>query len=117
MSREELVRLLVLMRICDDYEEPELLHKEMMRDFPELAVEPAGILRALRELIELRLANAYELGEGGRGLVQGVPSGEEFAESHFMATKEGICVQAECAIPVDDDCKLDQKWWARQQAT
>ena len=115
MTREELVRLLVLMRICDDYEEHELLHDEMVRDYPELSVEPADVSRALRQLIELRLAHAYELGEEGRGLLVGVPSEEEFAECYFMANKEGIRVQAECGIPFNDDGNLDQQWWARHQ--
>ena len=117
MSREELVRLLVLMAICDDYEEPDLLHEEMVRGFPELPVEPDDVAHALRQLMELGLANAYELGEHGRGMWEGVPADEKFAECYFKADKKGIRVQAERGIPLNDDGRLDRDWWARQQAT
>lgn len=91
MTRAETLQWIVLGRICDDYEEYELVTEEINRDYSRLGlhVEAAEVIQALRDLVEQGYAAAFWLGNTPKR-IEGVPSEEESEECSFLATKLGI---------------------------
>jgi hypothetical protein len=108
MSRAEFVMRLVLDRICDDYENVDqtILH-DVNTDAVEcgLTIERREVVAALSDLIVRGLAKAYILSpvQPWRTELDGMPNLdniEEFFETYFLATKEGIDLQT-----------TDDGWW------
>jgi hypothetical protein len=63
MTRYELIRMLVLNEISDDYEEPQHIYERLaaLGCQPGLAIEPREVSRALIDAVELGWAKAYDL--------------------------------------------------------
>ena len=100
MTRAETLQWIVLGRICDDYEEYELVTEEINRDYSRIGlhVEPAEVIQVLRDLVEQGYAAAFWLGNTIQR-IEGVPSEAESEECYFLATKAGIRAQADVDLP------------------
>ena len=101
MDRIELVRLLVLCEICDDYENvDQIILPNVAKRAAKcgLVIERSEIVNALAGLVQDGLAKAYRLSpfEPYSTELQGMPPLdviEEFFETYFWATKKGIDLQ------------------------
>ena len=116
MDRRELVRLLVLSEICDDYENVDqiiLPHVVKQTAKCGLAIERPEIVDALAGLIQDGLAQAYLLSSHPPYSTElpGMPPLdviEEDFETYFLVTKRGIELQQSdnTSWPFDDDGEL-----------
>ncbi len=120
MTRAELIRRFVLNSFCDDYEDIEQITKATDEVGPAcgLTISHEDIIQALRELIELGYAKAWDL-EPKRKNKQpheypGMPPSQEIGELDvfFMATREGKIIHKTRSPhwPFDDDNNLRQDW-------
>jgi len=120
MNRAELVRLLVLSEICDDYENVDQIifpHVAKAAAKCGLVIERSEIVNALAGLIEDGLAKAYLLSpfEPFSTELEGMPQLdviEEDFETYFWATKKGIDLQLSqiTSWPFDDLGELRPDW-------
>ena len=116
MDRIELVRMLVLNEICDDYENvDQIILPRVAKDAAKcgLVIERSEIVNALAGLIQDGLAKAYLLSpfEPYATELQGMPALdviEKDFETYFHATKKGIDFQLShwTSWPFDDDGEL-----------
>jgi hypothetical protein len=116
MDRRELVRLLVLRQICDDYENvDQIILPGVTRDAARcgLVIERSEIVNALAGLIQDGLAKAYLLSpfEPYSTELQGMPPTnviEKDFETYFYATKKGIDLRLShwTSWPFDEDGEL-----------
>jgi len=120
MDRRELVRLMVLNEICDDYENvDQIIFLQVARQAAKcgLAIERSEIVDALAWLIHDGLAKAYLLSpfEPFSTELQGMPPLdviEEFFETYFYVTKKGMNLQLSDHVswPFDDEGELRPDW-------
>jgi hypothetical protein len=115
MERNELIRLMVLNEICDDYENiDQIILPHVARDCAKLGVlvERSHIVNALAELIEDGLAKAYLLsGRKKPEELQGMPSLdviEEDFKTYFYITSKGeeLHLSDDSWWPFDDEGNL-----------
>ena len=120
MDRIELVRLLVLREICDDYENvDQIILPRVAKDAAKcgLVIERSEIVNALAGLVQHGLAKAYLLSpfEPYSTELQRMPAldviEEEF-ETYFYVTKKGLDLQRSNAVswPFDDEGELRSDW-------
>jgi len=120
MDRSELVRLLVLNEISDDYENVDqiiLPHVGKIAAKCGLVIERSEIVDALAGLIKDDLAKAYLLSpfEPYSTELQGMPPVdviEQDFETYFYVTKKGIdiCRSHRTSWPFDDEGELRSDW-------
>jgi len=120
MNRTELVQLLVLSEICDDYENvDQIILPRVSEDAAKhgLAIERTEIVNALAGLIQDGLAKAYRLSshQPYSTELQGMPPLdviEEYFETFFWATKRGIELRRShmTSWPFDDEGELRSDW-------
>ena len=91
MTRNELVRLAVLMNIADDYEEPVHVYQCVVADLGPcgLWVAPEETQQALTELTQSGLAKAYKLSPPQEEL-DGVPPFDGSSDYFFWITEDGL---------------------------
>jgi hypothetical protein len=93
MTRQELVRLAVLMNIADACEEPVHVYQRVAEDLEPcgLWVAPEETQGALIELIESGLAKAYRMSaEPFPEELQGVPPFDGSHDYYFWITEDGL---------------------------
>ena len=98
MNREELVRRLVLGKICDDYENiDQTILSDLAKDGARLGltIERAEVVGALAKLIAEGLAKAYALSSKEPFAVEldrmpPLDVAEEYFKTYFLATSKGI---------------------------
>ena len=122
MDRSELVRLMVLNEICDDFENvDQMILPGIARAAAKsgLAIERSEIVDALAGLVKDGLAKAYILtppcGDPFSREFQGMPPldvVEEDFETYFYATKQGLDLQRSGAtcFPYDEHGNLRPDW-------
>jgi hypothetical protein len=120
MNRAELVRLMVLNEICDDYENvDQIIFPQVARQVAKcgLAIERPEIVDALAKLIQDGLAKAYLLSpfEPFSTELEGMPPLdviEQDFETYFYVTKKGMDLQLseDVSWPFDDEGELRQDW-------
>jgi hypothetical protein len=120
MNRAELVRLMVLNEICDDYENvDQIIFPQVARQAAKcgLAIERPEIVDALAKLIQDGLAKAYLLSpfEPFSTELEGMPPLdviEQDFETYFYVTKKGMDLQLseDVSWPFDDEGELRQDW-------
>jgi hypothetical protein len=91
MEHEELARILVLRAIADDYEDLDMIVKEVQEwaDERGTSIAVPEILRNLIQAIETGMAKAYQLSAPYQD-VAGVPDAKILAECYFRLTSEGV---------------------------
>ncbi len=107
MNRSELIRLIVLNEICDDYENvDQRILPGAVKEGAEcgLTIERSDVVSALAGLIEDGLAKAYLLSprEPYTTELQGIPSLdliEEDFKTYFYITKKGMALHLSCDGP------------------
>ena len=107
MNRSELIRLIVLNEICDDYENVgQRILPGAVKEGAEcgLTIERSDVVSALARLIEDGLAKAYLLSprEPYATELQGIPSLdliEENFKTYFYITKKGMELHLSCDGP------------------
>lgn len=115
MTREELVRLAVLMSIADDYEEPVHVYLGVAEDLGPcgLWVAPEETQQALTELTQSGLAKAYKLSPPQQEL-DGVPPFDGSYDYYFWITEDGLrslaIGRARDDWPLDDEGELIPGW-------
>jgi hypothetical protein len=111
MQRNELIRRMVLDKICDDYENvDQIILPSVARDCAKLGfvVERSHILNALGELIESGLAKAYLLSGRKPEELRGLPPVdvvEEDFKTYFYVTPKGkeLHMSDDSWWPFDDE--------------
>jgi hypothetical protein len=119
-NRSDLVRMLVLNEICDDYEN---LTISIMPPVVErgrqcgVKVEKSDLVRALNELIESGLAKAYWLRGDGRPVeeFETMPTLSQMEDPYgawFLVTEEGLKIHRTNGDfwPFHEDDELRQDW-------
>ena len=118
-SRAELVRMLVLNVISDDYEnlvvaiEPPVVRDGAMCG---LEIDRTQIVRALTELVELGWAKAYRFGGVSREVpppIDGMLSLKEMEDplvGYFYITPAGRKAQDSYPYPFDDQGEVRKDW-------
>jgi hypothetical protein len=124
MRRSELVRMFVLNKIADDYENLHQITKQVepLGSACGLSIETSEILQALGELIAADFARAYRLSIMSRTAeeIQGMPPAHEIGspdvpmvvDAFFWATEKGRQLARSKATdwPFDDDRVLRSNW-------
>jgi hypothetical protein len=121
MTREELVRLAVLMNIADACEEPVRVYQRVAGDLGPcgLWVAPEETQDALIKLTESGLAKAYRMSgaysrEPSAAELQGVPPFDGSYNYYFYITEDGLrslaIGRAREDWPLDDECELIPGW-------
>lgn len=114
MTRQELIRLSVLMNIADDYEDPVHVYECVADDFDQcgLAVAPAETQQALIELTQSGLAKAYRLSvhEPFAEELDGLPPFDGSHDYYFLITEDGLKTLAVWHWPFDDEGKPIPGW-------
>jgi hypothetical protein len=122
MDRSELMRLMVLNEICDDFENvDQVILPNIAREGAKcgLSIERSEIVDALAGLVKDGLAKAYILtppcGDPFSREFQGMPPLdviEEYFETYFYVTKKGMDLQlsGDTWWPFDDEGKLRPDW-------
>jgi hypothetical protein len=117
-TRSELVRMLVLNEICDDYENLAVSIEMPIKERGGrcgLYIEKEEIVEALTELFDLGWAKAYHLDGERTTVFKTMPSlteMEDFSGAWFYRTEEGLRAQLENwePWPFDDDDELKKNW-------
>ena len=105
MDRRELIRMLVLNEISDDYEEPTHIFEQLAnvgRSFG-VPIDESDITRALGELVRSGWAKAYRFTGADAQELLGFPSPDD-RDSYYLITNKGR--EAHSAFggwPFDDD--------------
>lgn len=119
MTRRDLVRLMVLNEICDDFEHVDHIIFPHVRDLASkrgLTVERTEVIDALTGLVQDGLAKAYELSPAAEspfhGELPGMPSDVDSESSmYFYITPAGMDVHlADDWWPFDDEGALLPGW-------
>jgi hypothetical protein len=119
MNQSDLIRMMVLNCICDDYENvDQIILPDVAKDCAKLGitVERSQILKALGELIADGLAKAYLLSprEPFSSELQGMPPldiVEEDFKTYFYITKKGMDFHlSDDWWPFDDNGELRPDW-------
>lgn len=115
MTRYELVRMLVLNEIADDYEASAHI-QERVSDLGrecELLIDAADVNLALLDLVKSGWAKAYDLWKEPREELQVVPKFEQIGEHYYWITPQGREVlSAFEGWPFDDEGALLPGWHA-----
>src|ERR1700728_3804704 len=92
MKRKDLIRLVTLLEIADNFVEPAHVYDRVAGRLGvfKIAVSPEETRASLIELIESSFAKAYWLGPGPQREVDGVPPLDDFQEYYFHITEEGV---------------------------
>ena len=92
MKRKDLIRLVTLLEIADNFVEPEHVYDRVAGRLGifKIAVSPEESRASLIELIESGFAKAYWLGPGPQKELDGVPSPADFQKYYFHITEEGV---------------------------
>ena len=115
MTRNELIRLLVLNEIADDYEEPEYIHGRLAGLGPHcgLPIELPDVRQALLDLVGLGCAKAYNLWRNPAEGLRGVPPLERVDEYYYWITDQGRVVHSSFnSWPFDEEGKIRPGWCA-----
>jgi hypothetical protein len=121
MTRAELIRMFALDSFCDDYEDIEQITKYMDDEGPMcgMTISHGEILRALRDLIELGYAKAWDLSTPNPVPPKeypGMPRLEELTQldTYFLVTQEGLEFHKARSSrwPFDDDNNQSTDWVA-----
>lgn len=112
-TRYELIRMLALNALSDDYEEP--LHvAEQVAAIGRHYGFPVGapdVTRALLDLVGLGWAKAYDLRTGAPSELQGLPSAERAGQYYYWITAQGRAAQ--CSFndwPFEEDGTPASDW-------
>jgi hypothetical protein len=92
MKRSDLLQILVLDVVADDYEDFAKIVSEVsqMCGALEFEITRSEVFRALEDLIRLGLIKAYFLSPWTSPMdVPGIPSRERLPELHFLQTEKG----------------------------
>lgn len=92
MTRRDLIWLLVLAEISDDYEEPEHIYERVARraEICGTRMEPDEVRQVLKELVNSGFAKVYRLSPiKPIAEVGGFPSVESFEDYYYYITPEG----------------------------
>ena len=116
MESREIIRLLVLSEISDDFEEPKHIH-ERVSDRGRaagLAIETTDVENAIVDLLRLGLAKAYRLSPSAPETeVFGVLRLEALRECYFLITERGLNTLADWRKewwPFDDEGDFLPDW-------
>lgn len=111
MTRAELIRMFALNSMCDDYEDIEQITKWTVHWGSEcgIAISHEDIIQALRELIEMGHAKAWDLTQPKPEPIKeyrGMPTPEEISEfdPYFFRTQSGL----ESSKPLMSDRLFDE---------
>lgn len=116
MKRYELIRLLVLVDISDDYEEPAHIYQNIAEraGILGITVRPQDVDGALADLTESGLAKAYKLSTRAPATeIQGVPPLGRFQDYYFWITEKGKAVvdsTRDEQYPFDDEGGILPGW-------
>lgn len=116
MTRKELITMLILGVVSDDYEETD----KVMRDVTSLGdqcnthISPAELLENLRDLVEGGLVSVYRLYTDGRPATKmpTMPDADEIENYYFWATESGrdFRLATYSNWPFDDEGSLKCGW-------
>jgi hypothetical protein len=118
-NRRELVRLMVLMEIADDYENLTVsVAGPVVEDGVRcgLTIEKSEIVQALKELVELGWATAWQLGKDSHEFdhMPSLEEMEDFNGAWFYRTEAGLEVirvsRGRGVWPFDDEDDLRKDW-------
>jgi hypothetical protein len=113
VNRCEIVRLLVLNAIADDYEEPRHIFETIIgpSELCGVPIQPKDVDTVLVQLVEMGLASAYELTPTAPAVeIQGVPRLDQVNRYYFFITKRGREVHATLNWPFDEEGALLPGW-------
>jgi hypothetical protein len=116
MRPQQLLRLLVLGEIADDYEEPNHIYENVARRATACGIATTQQLveLLLLELVEQGMAKAYDLRAEDGAELAGAPRLDQVSEYYFLITSEGLAafVAARTAgpWPFDDEGDLVDGW-------
>jgi len=112
-TRYELIRMLTLNEIADDYEEPEHVGELVAAVGRQYGLEigPSDVTRALLDLVGLGWAKAHDLRTRPPRELPGVPPAERAKEFYYWITEKGRGVQSSFEDwPFDEDGKPTPGW-------
>jgi hypothetical protein len=116
MIRSELVRMLVLDVVANDYEEVEKIETDV-RELAMgcgIALQSIEVLAALRDLVEAGLVKAYRFLPGAQKYeeIHGLPPENEFRDCWFWITSKGkLQIEASDGLwPFDEDGIIRKGW-------
>jgi hypothetical protein len=118
-TRNELIQMLTLNSMADDYESFDHLCEWAVKSGAQcgLTIERSEVLNALLNLIETRLAQAYRFSRPTNSFIeiQGTPPLEEISNPwyrYFWITRNGVEVLSakDEGWPFDDECELRKDW-------
>lgn len=116
MKEHDFVRLLVLVQISDDYEEPEHIYENVAGKamLCGITVQPADIGKVLVDLVESGLAKAYRLSTTEPAIeIEGAPPVDQVQGYYFLITERGkevIDSSRDERWPFDDEGALRPGW-------
>jgi len=116
MSQHDLIRLLVLVEISDDYEEPEHVYENVAKRarLCGMVIQFVDVRTALMELVGSGLAKAYRLSTTAQAMeIQGFPPVDQVHEYYFWITEKGKGIVDSTrgdSWPFDDEGDLRPDW-------
>jgi hypothetical protein len=114
MTCSELIRMLALNEISDDYEEPAHVHEQLTRLAEQcgMTINPLDVRLALIDLVKLGWAKAYRLSpEDPIKEAQGAPAIEQADDYYYWITDSGREVQGSFnGWPFDEDGTILAGW-------
>ena len=123
MTRAELIRTIVLNSFCDDYEDIVQITKNTDELGPKcgLTISRDDIILALRELIELGYAKAWDLTRWAATEHEVMPPREKITplDPRFVRTEEGLAFYEASSTngPFDEDHNLRESWLQREASS
>jgi hypothetical protein len=96
MRRFDLIQMLVLDEISDDFEEPQHIHERLahLSERCQLTITQENVRQALTDLVQSGRAKAYRLSLGDPGEeIQGAPPPERANDYYYWITDEGRKIQ------------------------
>lgn len=111
MRRADLVNLLVLNEIMDDYEEPQQIHKQLGPIRRSLPIELTEVEEVLVHLVQLDWAKAYDLRKDPPEPLLNAPPVSDAAKYYYWTTEHGREVHAVFdEWPYDDEGGIAAGW-------